>query len=294
MQGGQGGAQVVGNIGHQLATLLILAHQRTPLFTQARLHLAEGGSEHGDFIGAGSFVNGHRWGGRDRGGVDVEVAHGFGQPVQGPGDQGKGGQAGKQAQQGDQADGPERGVQGRAGGAALGKLVVDFAEQYHIEVAHRLAIDLQGRGTEDLAPLDAARVVTENRQRLAGQQAPHGFQVDPFAAQAPGRRGIADDAPGRIEQVHLHARVDQHQLAEQLAQGVGLEALGVHQLGIAGNVRGQVAGQPLHHLQLVHAAGVHLQPRRGAAAHQQQQGEHQGQALAEGQFHGCGSLSANL
>ncbi|MNZ55600.1 hypothetical protein D3C78_735300 [compost metagenome] len=297
MQRGQGGAQVVGDVGHQFAALLVLAGQGAPLFAQALLHLPEGRIQGGDFVLAGGAVRLVRGGGQWRcggGAVDVEMRHRIGQLSQRPGDQGEGGEAGNQAQQGHHADRPQGGVQRRAGGAALGEAVVFFAEQYHVEIAGLLAVDLERRGAEHLAPLEAARVVAENRQRLVVQQALHGGQVDLLAAQMTFGRGIADHPALIVEQVHLDTRVDQHQLAEQHAQGLGFQAVGVHQLGVAGDVPGQVAGQALHHLQLMHGVGTHLHPHRGATAHQQQQGEHRRQALAEGQSHADSCAVANL
>src|SRR3546814_12264801 len=65
--------------------------------------------------------------------------------------------------------------------------------------------------------MGAARVVAHNRQAAPGQQALYGRQADPFAFQAVRRRVIAGDASGGVQQVDLHAWVDYHQLAEQIA-----------------------------------------------------------------------------
>ncbi|MNG19657.1 hypothetical protein D3C84_1038410 [compost metagenome] len=98
MQRRQRRAQVVGDVRHQFATLLVLAGQGTPLLAQARLHLPERGVEYGDLIMAGGFVHSDGQGRRDRDAVDVELADGVGQAAQGPGDQRERGETGNQAQ----------------------------------------------------------------------------------------------------------------------------------------------------------------------------------------------------
>src|SRR5471032_3634358 len=103
----------------------------------------------------------------------------------------------------------------------------------------------------------------------------HGRQVDLLAPQAANVCRVTDDAPVGVEQVHLDTVVNQHQLAEQVTNRLGLETVGVHQLSVAGNVFSEITGQALDHFQFVHAVGAHLHPRRRAAADQQQQRENQ-------------------
>ncbi|MCY1363838.1 hypothetical protein D9M69_506170 [compost metagenome] len=170
-----------------------------------------------------------------------------------------------------------------------------FTEQHHVEITGRLAVDLKRCGAEHLARIGAARVVAENRQGIAPQQALDRRQVDPFTTDPAFGRGAADNLALGVQQVHLDARVDLHQLAEQVTHGIGHQALCVHQHRVTGDVLRQVPGQALHHFLLMHLVGAHLHPRRRAAAHQQQHGEHQGQALRQGQPHGRGSSPvANL
>jgi len=164
---------------------------------------------------------------------------------------------------------------------------VFFAEQHHVQITGGLAVDLQWRGTEYLAPVGTARVIAEDRQRLVIEQTADRRQIDSLPAQMAFWRRVADNPPLAVEQVHLDTRVDQHQLAEQFAHGTGHQAIAVHQHRVMGDVLRQVPRQALHHFQFMHLAGAHLQPCRGAAAHQQQNGEHQRQALRQVQSHGC-------
>ena len=268
MQRGQWRAQVVGDIGDHFAAFLVLMGDGAPLFAQAVFHLHEGVIEHGNFIAAGEFrrVGFSHFGCT----IDVELADFIGQLAQRSGDPGERNQPGQQAEQGDQADGPQRDLQCHAGGI-LGVIhVMSLTEQHDIEEAGLLAASHEWCGAEHLAAIEAARVITEDRQHESGQEAPHGREVDSIAQQMTTGRGVTDHTAIDVEQVNLDTRVDQHQLAEQVAHRVGLEAIGVHQLRVAGNVRRQVAGQALHHLQFMHAVGAHLQPGRGAAANQQQ------------------------
>lgn len=230
--------------------------------------------------------------------MDVEAGHLFGEPAQRPRDQRKGHQAGHQAQQRHQADGPQRRAEHRVGRALRHQLVMRLALQHHVDEAHFLAVDAQRRRAEDLAAFGAARVVTQDGQRAAFQQPVHGGQVHALAAHAAVGGGMAGNAAVGVQQVDLHAGVDQHELVEEAAHGAGHEAVGVGQLGVARNAFGHVARQALHHFQLVHAAGAQLHPGRGAAAHQQQHGKDQGKALGQcqAQFHGHAPspASANL
>ncbi|MNP22520.1 hypothetical protein D3C76_1151950 [compost metagenome] len=169
-----------------------------------------------------------------------------------------------------------------------------LAEQHHVDVAHVLPADPQRRGAEHLAPVRAARVVAEDRQHVAGEEAPQRRQVHPLAAQAAGWRGVAEDAAVGAEQVQLDAGVDHHQLAEQRARRVRAHAGGIAEVAVAGDGGGQVAGQSLHHFQLAHLAGAQLQPHGSAAGDQQQHSEHQRQALAQAQPHASLPGAANL
>ena len=115
-------------------------------------------------------------------------------------------------------------------GHARRELVVRLALQHDIDVARRrLPGRLQWRGAEHLAPVETARVVTEDRQRIAGNEASDRREVDLLALDASGGGIIALDAPLVVKQIDLDARIDCHQLAEQLPLGeISAVVLGTH------------------------------------------------------------------
>ena len=112
-----------------------------------------------------------------------------------------------------------------------------LALQHDVDVTRRrLPSRLQWRGAEHLPPIEAAGVVTEDRQRVAGNEATDWREVDLLAFDASSGRIIALDMPLVVEQIHLDARIDRHQLTEQLPHGVGSQAVCIHQRRAAGNV----------------------------------------------------------
>ncbi|MCY1444760.1 hypothetical protein D9M71_612460 [compost metagenome] len=170
-----------------------------------------------------------------------------------------------------------------AGGQVIGQHLPVFAHQHHVHVAGLPPLHHQRRDTEHLAAIRAARIVTEDRQRRAGQQAPQRRHVHLAAHQVAAGRIVAEDAALVVQQVHLHAGVDSHQLAEQRAHLAGAHAAAVHQLAAARDVLGQPARQPLHRLLLVQGGAAHLDRHQRAAAHQQQREERHRQPLRQRQ-----------
>jgi len=110
----------------------------------------------------------------------------------------------------------------------------------------------------------------------------------------PWRRGVADNSAVIVQQIDLDRGIDRHQLVEQAAHRVGPPAVGVHQLGGAGDMGGQPGRQLLGHGLFVAGAGLELQPYGDAAAGQQQHGEDQGQPLGQHEALHALSPAANL
>jgi hypothetical protein len=92
---------------------------------------------------------------------------------------------------------------------------VRLTEQDDIDIAGGLlAAQLQRCGAEDLFPVEAARVVAEDRQRIAGDELPDGREIHLLALDVARGGVVALDAPLVVEQVHLDARIHHHQLTE--------------------------------------------------------------------------------
>ncbi|MNT14579.1 hypothetical protein D3C72_1495920 [compost metagenome] len=170
VQRGQRRTQVMRDVGHQFAALQVLLAQLLPLFAQPLCHLCMGMFEDLQLI-ALARAQRYRCGQRRRC-VDVEGLYAPGDLAQWPGHPIEGHQAGKQAQPAYQQHRPQRGVPLAAGGQVIGQHLPVFAHQHHVHVAGLPPLHHQRRDTEHLAAIRAARIVTEDRQRRAGQQAP--------------------------------------------------------------------------------------------------------------------------
>ncbi|MNX40421.1 hypothetical protein D3C86_708050 [compost metagenome] len=284
MQGRQRRAQVVRNIGDQVAALLVLPRQLAPLVRNASAHLHETAAQYRDFIQA--LVRGVArpgQGGQRFTVVAFKRADGPRQGAQRPRDQRKCRQARHQPQQGHQGDRPQRGAQHRTARHRHRQRIVRLPLQHNVHIARVRRPHAHRRGAEHLLAILAARVIAHNGQHAARQQTLDRLQVHLAPLDLASRRGIAHDAAVVVQQIDLHGGVHRHQHVEQRAHRVGLPAVGVHQFRAARNMLGQPAGQALHHFLLVARIGGDLQPGRRAAAGQQQQREDGGQALGQGE-----------
>ncbi len=282
MQGGQRGAQVVRDVGDQVAPLLVLPGQFAPLVRYALAHLHEAAPQHRDFVAiAVRGVAGALQRGQGLPIVAVEGTHGPRQAAQRARDQRKGRQPRHQPQQRYQRDGPQGRAQDGTARHRHRQRVMRLSLQNHIHVALFLPAHAYRRRAEHLLRVQAARIVARDRQHLARQQTLDGPQVDAIPLDLARRRGVAHDAAVVRQQVDLHRRVHGHQHVKQRTHRIGLPALGVHQFVGAGDMLGQPAGQTLDHFLLVAGIGGDLQPGRSAAAGQQQQGEHGRQPLGK-------------
>ncbi|MNM92140.1 hypothetical protein D3C81_1044620 [compost metagenome] len=158
-----------------------------------------------------------------------------------------------------------------------------FAQQNHVDVTALTTLHPEWCGVEYFACGCAARIIAENRQRLPAQQGLHRCQVNAVALEVAIRRVMAKDAALVVEQIHLDAGIDRHQLAEQCAHFAVTHAARVHQFTAACDVIGQALRQTLHGFQFMHAGAAHLYPCERTTAHQQQAEEHRRQALRQRQ-----------
>ncbi|MNS80179.1 hypothetical protein D3C72_1138470 [compost metagenome] len=287
MQGRQRRAQVVRNIGDQVTALLVLPRQLAPLVRDASAHLHEAATQYRDFIQAlVRGVAGPGQGGQRLAVIAFKRADRPRQGTQRPRNERKRRQARHQSQQGHQGNRPQRGAQHRTARHRHRQRIVRLPLQHNVHIARVRRPHAHGRGAEHLLAILAARVVAHNGQHAARQQALDRGQVHLAPLDLAGRRGITHDAAIVVQQIDLYGGVDRHQHVEQRTHRVGLPAVGVHQLGAAGNMLRQPAGQALHHFLLVTGIGGDLQPGRRAAAGQQQQRKDGGQALGQGEsFH---------
>ena len=181
--------------------------QLAPLLGDALRHLRESLAERRDLVAALARQPGRRHGALQRvDAIGLEPAHCDRQLPQRAGDQVEGGQPREQAQQRHESHRPQRGAQHAAGGDVGGQRVALLAEQHHVDIAGVTPVDAQRCSAEHLADGVAARIVAQDGQRLAGQQAPDRRHVHLIALQVSRRRCLRLDAAVRCEQVDLDAR----------------------------------------------------------------------------------------
>ncbi|MNV52576.1 hypothetical protein D3C71_1446760 [compost metagenome] len=176
-----------------------------------------------------------------RGRIHIEGLDAPGQLAQRAGHPAKRDQASQQPHHGDDRQRPQRGAQRTVGRDIGGERLALFTDQHHVDVARLMPLHPQRRRVEDLAAGRTAWVIAEDRQRLVAQQRLHRRQIDTAAFKVTVRRVMAKDAALVVEQIHLHARVDRHQLAEQGAHFTIAHAAAIHQLAAARDVLGQPA-----------------------------------------------------
>ena len=259
VQRGERRAQIVGNVGEQLAALLVLQREFAPLLGNAAAHLQERLTELGNLVFALGKAFQRRRIGVERGhALGLETFDGLGEFAQRPRDEPERGDTGQQTEQRHQQHGAHGGVEHVVCGHIGGQRIVLFALQHHVDIAGVVAHHAQGRGAEYFFGAEAAWVITADRQRRTCQQLLNRFERHTLAFQVSVRSSLGDDASVQRQQIELDAGVHVHQLAEQLLHGLLIQAAGLHQLGILGNVGGEALGQALHHLLLVHAARSHL------------------------------------
>ena len=298
LQRGQRRAQVVRDVGDQLAPqavgLLEISHARGhPLG-----HVAEGGAEPVDLVARVARRRGQQTGLDAT--VALEALHRGGEPPQPAREQAEHQQAGQRGEDDARTQPPGRELQHVAAADHGGDAVVALAAGDDVEIARQSPVAHHRRGGEDLLAVGLARVVAEHRQAVAVDEAADGCDVHVLAAHHARRRGPGQQVAGRVEQVHLDAGVHHHQRLEQRVHR-GLRRLAVQaQVVVVDHVLRHAAVELLAHLLLEHLHGVGEHQREQAADQQEQPHQGQRESGVEGVEHGRpapqsrASESANL
>ncbi|KAG1185986.1 hypothetical protein G6F35_014751 [Rhizopus arrhizus] len=200
MQRGQRRAQIVRDIGDQVAPLLVLTRQLAPLVGYPPAHLHEAAPQHRDLVPvavrrvARTLQRGQRLAV-----VAIKSPHRPGQAAQWPRNQGKRSQARHQAQQGHQRDRPQRRAQDRAARHGHRQRIVRLALQHHVDITLVLPRHPHGRRAEHLLHPGIARVVAHDGQHAARDRAVREEFVDGLGGQAAQQlAGLVQHARGAV------------------------------------------------------------------------------------------------
>ncbi len=290
----QRSAQIVRDLGHQIASEGVLLLEFLDLFDDAPGHLIEGNSQTVHLVRChqGGFLLGA---GRCAEVAEPEAVHGGAQPLQAPREQTKHDETRQQSEGEGGRDRPCAQAREVAAPGELVDEVVHLTAQHHVQVSLRRVRRGYRSYGKCLAPIVTARIVTEQRKacRIV-QKRTNGFQRNVLAFDLPGFGGVREDTAVEIQQINLDAGIDQHVVAKHGLQGRLVDSALGHQIPIGDQVARQITIELLIDLGEIDASsgqayqGVYQS--HGGDKHHQSQGE----LGVQGPKHRAPYISVNL
>ena len=293
LQRGQRRAQLVGDVGDQLAPGRVGVTQLADLLDDALGHPLDRDAELVDLVAARAPAPGAE----AHGGLELALLEGLhrrAQAAQAPGQPVERHQPGDQRErQAGQAD-ADRQAQDVAVLDHPGDRIESLAAEHHVEVAGQPVTLAQLRRREHLAPLRVAWIVAADREFFgAVDEGPDRRQGDPAAPYPPGRRVVGQDRALGVDQVELDARVDHHQRMEQPLEGGLVDRPALQQWGLGDDAGGERLVELLVDLLQVEPGGGHGEGDVDQADRRDQREQRRHQLAVERAGHGItGSADA--